>query len=260
MERTESLNLVLRSLDRAVGLLEAGSPRMRDSRWFEKNIGPLVPVEIVLEVDPGESLDLLRTLELVRRVEREMGNIDVLRSVRAGLIAMIPNVFPAVILFGLMGWKGMAVDIGSVMTASVALGIAVDGTIHFLDWFRRETQRGHSPQAAVRRAYGHCGRALVQTTLICSLGLIVYTKSGFVPAQRFSWMILLLLVVALAGDLILLPSLLLGRFGRWFLPPGTAAAAGKPCDLPLLVHHPAMVGSGVRSAKSAGNDSGKVAR
>ncbi|MHB8862336.1 MAG: efflux RND transporter permease subunit [Pirellulaceae bacterium] len=144
----------------------------------------------------------------------------VLRNLGAGLVAMIPNIFPAIILFGVMGWTGTAVDIGSVMTASVALGIAVDGTIHFLNWFRRELQRGATPDHAIALTYRHCGQALVQTTLIIAVGLVVYTNSGFIPARRFSWMILLLLLGALMGDLLLLPSLLLGRWGKFFRPSG----------------------------------------
>jgi predicted RND superfamily exporter protein len=72
-----------------------------------------------------------------------------LRSIRAGLIAMVPNVFPTVLLFGAMGWLGRPVDIGTVMTASVALGVAVDGTFHFLKWFRHEVDSGKPRRDAV---------------------------------------------------------------------------------------------------------------
>ncbi|MEQ8791518.1 MAG: MMPL family transporter [Pirellulaceae bacterium] len=140
----------------------------------------------------------------------------VLRSVGAGLLAMLPNVFPMVLLFGLMGHLGIRFDIGSMMTASVALGIAVDDTLHFLTWYRRETQAGSAPVEAVRRCYRHCGRAMVQTTLICGLGLSVFVFSGFLPTQRFCTMIMILLLTALIGDLVFLPALLVGPLGRFF--------------------------------------------
>ena len=54
---------------------------------------------------------------------------------------MIPNVFPVILIFGAMGHLGVLVDIGTMMTASVALGVAVDDTIHFLTWFRRASGR-----------------------------------------------------------------------------------------------------------------------
>lgn len=140
----------------------------------------------------------------------------VLRSVGAGLLAMLPNVFPMVLLFGFMGHLGLRVDIGSMMTASVALGIAVDDTLHFLTWFGRETHARRTPIEAVRRCYRHCGRAMVQTTLICGLGLAVFVFSGFLPTQRFCGMILILLLTALVGDLIFLPALLVSPLGRFF--------------------------------------------
>ncbi len=142
--------------------------------------------------------------------------ILILRSVSAGLVAMIPNVFPTVILFGSMGWLGWSIDIGSVMTASVALGIAVDGTLHFLASFSRQRRAGKDALTATSETYRHCGRALVQTALICAAGMLIFTNSRFLPARSFSWMLLLLLLIAAIGDLIVLPALLVGPPGRLF--------------------------------------------
>ena len=66
----------------------------------------------------------------------------VLKRIQSGLVAMVPNVFPPLVVFGAMGWLDRPIEIGSVMTASVALGIAVDDTIHFLTWYRRGTMKG----------------------------------------------------------------------------------------------------------------------
>lgn len=140
--------------------------------------------------------------------------IMVQRSVYGGLVAMLPNMFPTFILFGMMGWLQEPVDIGSMMTASVALGIAVDGTLHFLYWFRRELRQGSSRQHAVSQCYRHCARAITQTAIICGLGLLVYSLSGFVPTRRFAWMMFALLLAALIGDLLLLPALLLSPLYR----------------------------------------------
>ncbi len=140
-----------------------------------------------------------------------------LRSLWAGLLIMLPNLFPTLLLFGSMGWMGVPVNIGSVMTASVALGIAVDDTLHFLVCYRRETASGSDPQTAVERCLSHCGRAMIHTTLIVGLGLAFYCQSEFVPTQRFAMMMIGLLAAALVGDIILLPALLLSRFGSVFL-------------------------------------------
>ncbi|MGB7345071.1 MAG: MMPL family transporter [Pirellulaceae bacterium] len=141
----------------------------------------------------------------------------VLRSVWAGLFAMIPNVFPIVTIFGLMGWCAIPINLGTVMTASIALGIAVVDTLHFLSWFRREIDAGYRPSEAIRRTYSHCATAMLQTSLICGLGMLPVVFSSFVPASRFSWMVFILLMTALVADLLILPALLAGPLGKVFM-------------------------------------------
>lgn len=140
----------------------------------------------------------------------------VLRSILAGLVAMIPNVFPPLVVFGAMGWLGVPIEIGSVMTASVALGIAVDDTIHFLTWYRRGVSKGRSRLAAIRFAFEHCAKPMIDTTLICGFGVAAFMLSDFMPTVRFSRLLFILLMAALVGDLILLPSILAGPAGRLF--------------------------------------------
>jgi hypothetical protein len=151
-------------------------------------------------------------------------------GVIAGLVAMIPNVFPMVLLFGMLGWTRVALDIGSVMTASVALGMAVDGTFHFLTFFRHAL-RGPAATAArvaaVHDAYRHSSGALVQSGLVCGIGILAFAASPFAPTQRFAWMLALLVFAALVGDLVVLPALLTTRLGGWFRP-----AARPRCDSP----------------------------
>ncbi len=139
-------------------------------------------------------------------------------NVGGGLLSMIPNVFPVVVIFGLMGHLGVLVNIGSMMTASVAMGVAVDDTIHFLTWFRDGVRQGMSRQQAIMLAYQRCATAMTQTTLIGGVGLSVFAASTFTPTQRFGVLMLALLAAALVGDLILLPALLASPLGRFFAP------------------------------------------
>ena len=85
-----------------------------------------------------------------------------LRSFWGGLVAMIPNVMPITVVFGILGWCGERIDIGVMITASIALGIAVDGTLHFLTWFRQGALIGlPRKEAMIRRwsiAARRCGR------------------------------------------------------------------------------------------------------
>ncbi|MGI9466580.1 MAG: efflux RND transporter permease subunit [Rubripirellula sp.] len=138
-----------------------------------------------------------------------------LRSVLGGLIAMAPNLFPTVALFGFMGLLAIPLDIGSVMSASVALGIAVDDTVHLLSRFGSRRARG---LGQIRAAYGaltQCGWAMFQTTLVCGLSLMAYWFSDFVPTSRFSLFMFGLLASALLGVVFLLPALMASSLGRW---------------------------------------------
>lgn len=140
----------------------------------------------------------------------------ILRSPSAGLLSMLPNVFPVVAIFGAMGWLGIVIDIGTMMTASVAMGVAVDDTLHFLTWFRRGILEGLDRRGAIRLAYDRCAMAMMQTTIIGGLGLGIFVFSTFTPTQRFGYLMTTLLAAAIVGDLIFLPALLAGPFGRLF--------------------------------------------
>ncbi len=142
--------------------------------------------------------------------------VVILASPPAGMLAMIPNAFPAVVVFGLMGLCTLKIEIGSVMTASAALGIAVDDTFHYLTWFRRGIRDGMSRRRALKFAYRRCAGAMLCTTLICGAGLLVFSLSSFMPIVRFARLMATLLAAALIGDLILLPAMLAGPLGRVF--------------------------------------------
>ena len=141
---------------------------------------------------------------------------NMLQALLCGFISMLPNIFPLVIVFGLMGHMGTLVDIGTMMTASVALGIAVDDTIHFLTWFRINLRKGMDRRQAILEAYRDVAPAMTQTTIIGGLGLCVFALSTFTPTQRFGTLMLALLSVALVGDLIFLPAILSSPLGRLF--------------------------------------------
>ena len=152
------------------------------------------------------------------------------RGVAAGLVSMIPNFFPVVLLFGLLGWIGRPMDIGSIMTASIALGMAIDGTLHYLTFYRRDILKTDSPDSATHAAYAHCAAAMTESTVVCGFGLMPFALSEFLPTSRFPWMILWLIWVALIGDLLVLPALLLSPLGRFFRRRRGEKAPEEPAD------------------------------
>lgn len=160
-------------------------------------------------------LDLFRSF-LVAFAVIAVVLLFVLRSVAATSVAMFPNIFPAVVVFGGIQWLDIPVQIGSVMTASAALGIAVDDTVHLLTWFRRGLDDGLPRRLAIETALARCSGAMIHTTLICSCGLSVFALSTFVPILHFAWLMVFLLGSALLGDLVLLPAILVGPPGRSF--------------------------------------------
>jgi hypothetical protein len=140
--------------------------------------------------------------------------VILLRHWSNGVLMLLTSVFPMSLCFGAMGWLGVVVDIGSVMTPCVALGVTIDDVIHFLLWFRRGIERGLSVSEAVALAYAGCGRAMVQSWGVIGLGLSVFALSSFIPTFRFGTLMIGLLTVGLAGNLIFLPALLAGPLGR----------------------------------------------
>jgi predicted RND superfamily exporter protein len=132
-----------------------------------------------------------------------------LRSLAIGLLAMLPNLFPAVVLFGGLGFAGYPVDLAIAMTACIALGIAVDDTTHFLVRYRDQGGSLKNATDPIRLVVGQCGPAMLHTTLIACGGLLMYALGEMLVVARFSIMISLLLFFALVADLIMMPSILL---------------------------------------------------
>ncbi len=142
----------------------------------------------------------------------------VARSFAGGMVAMLPNVLPVLVVFGAIGWIGINIDVGSMMTASVALGVAVDDTVHYLNWFREELNKHGDRHAAILAAYRHCATPTLQAAFISGLGLSVFALSTFTPTQRFGFLMLAILWVGVVSELLFFPALLAGPLGRAFKP------------------------------------------
>jgi len=138
------------------------------------------------------------------------------RSVSGGLLTMLPNVSPAAIVFGTMGWLGMEVEIGTVLTASVMMGVCVDDTLHLISHFRLLRRNGLGHREAVREALSNCGGAMIQTALVCGLGMLVFALSPFTPVARFAWLTFALLMVGVVSDIVLTPAMLLSPLHHLF--------------------------------------------
>ena len=139
-----------------------------------------------------------------------------LRRVSGGMVLLLTGAFPALMVFGIMGWAGILVDVGTVMTPAVALGVTVDDIVHFMLWYRRGIAKGDSRPQSVMLAYHACARPIFQSWGVIGLGLAVFILSPFTPTQRFGYIMVTMLTAALAGNLILMPALLAGPLGWLF--------------------------------------------
>ncbi|MFQ5731705.1 MAG: RND family transporter [Planctomycetaceae bacterium] len=137
----------------------------------------------------------------------------VLRNPVSGLITMLPNLLPVGIVFGLISWARLPVDIGTMITASVALGIAVDGTLHLLTWFKSGILEGRSRKQAIEGALMHCGPAMWQTSAAVGIGLLMLAPAELLLIHRFGWLMAALIGAALVADVLFLPALLAGPLG-----------------------------------------------
>jgi predicted RND superfamily exporter protein len=103
---------------------------------------------------------------------------------------------------------GVPVDIGMMMTGSIALGISVDCTFHFLVYYREACRKGATSEEAVAQALAHSGEPMFDSTLISSLGMLALCLSSFSPTARFGCLMAAQMVASLLGELVFLPALL----------------------------------------------------
>ncbi|MGD1876766.1 MAG: RND family transporter [Kiloniellaceae bacterium] len=136
--------------------------------------------------------------------------IVALRSLKIGLLSLIPNIVPAVMAFGVWGLLVGEVGLASSVVAATSLGIIVDDSVHFLSkYLRARRERGDSPEDAVRYAFATVGRALWVTSAVLIAGFATLAFSAFALNQSLGLLTALAIFAALIADFLLLPPLLL---------------------------------------------------
>jgi predicted RND superfamily exporter protein len=135
------------------------------------------------------------------------------RDWRLGVIALVPNAAPILIVVGVMGWAGMKVNMATAMLASVSMGMTVDFSIHYLYRYRLERRAGKPVRQALRDAHGSVGLSMVLANIALIAGFATLTLSAFVPTVHFGMLVSVAMVGGLVGNLTTLP-ILLRYFGR----------------------------------------------
>jgi predicted RND superfamily exporter protein len=136
------------------------------------------------------------------------------RSIKMVVIALVPNILPLVLIAAVMGYSGIYLKVSTSVVFTIAFGIAVDDTIHFLSKFRIQLGKGHHMLYALKRTYISTGKAIVVTTLILCAGFFSLIFSDFLGTFYIGLLIGLTLVFAVLADLVLLPVLILFFFRK----------------------------------------------
>jgi predicted RND superfamily exporter protein len=131
------------------------------------------------------------------------------RSLWFGLISMVPNLIPILLTLGTMGWLDIPLNIATAPVAAIALGIAIDDTIHFLVRFRREFRRDRDYEKAIEKTLRSVGKPILITSIVLTAGFCIFLFSNFQPTRNLGVLISCAVIGAVFADLIVLPVLLL---------------------------------------------------
>ncbi len=142
--------------------------------------------------------------------------IFLIGKVRIGLLSMIPNLAPIIVMLGIMGAFSLPMDLFSMMVGSIAIGLAVDDTIHFMHNFRRYFEKSNDPATAVHQTLQTAGRAMLVTTIVLSLGFFIFMFASMNNLFNFGALTGLTIIMALLSDYLLAPALMMvvNRGGR----------------------------------------------
>ncbi|GAB6043146.1 MMPL family transporter [Endothiovibrio diazotrophicus] len=224
----------------------------KDMLAFERRVAAWLQHELPdLDVVVGSPMFMFANL-----AQRSVGNMAIsltfalvlisllfmlsLRSVKVGLLSLVPNLLPPVIAFGLWGLFVGQVGLSLVVGVSMTIGIIVDDTVHFLSkYLRGKREQSLSTPEAVRFAFSHVGFALVVTTLVLIAGFLVLASSSFKQNVDLGVITALTIGIALIFDLLLLPALLLVTDGA------AQRQAEEPAQSVKVIAEPTLEGGTV---------------
>lgn len=177
---------------------------------YLSNIAEVVPTGAVFTlVSTVASIihDMLKSF-LLALVVITLMMIVVLRSIKLGLIAMVPNLIPILFILGFMGLFDIPIDMGNLLIASIAIGIAVDDTIHYLHHFQSFYRQTQDVEQAIAHVISYAGRAIISTSVILIAGFLVYACAAMGNVIMFGLLVSLTIFFALFVDLMVTPALL----------------------------------------------------
>jgi predicted RND superfamily exporter protein len=134
--------------------------------------------------------------------------IILIGRIRIGLLSMIPNLAPILLMLGVIGATPIKMDLFTMMVASIAIGLAVDDTIHFMHNFRRYYEQSGDPKQAVSETLHTTGRAMLVTTIVLSTGFLIFVFASMHNLIAFGLLTAFTILMALAADYLVAPALM----------------------------------------------------
>lgn len=129
-------------------------------------------------------------------------------SLRLGFIAIMPNLFPIITVFGMMGYLGIPLDLHTLLVLPIIIGISVDDTIHFLTHFRLEYAHSKDVTRSIQNTMDEAGPAILFTSVVLALGYLVFLFSVNKGFAYFGFLSSIAITTTCIADLILLPAIL----------------------------------------------------
>jgi uncharacterized protein len=185
------------------------------NKYIEENINPELiklkltgSAELIDKNNKGLSVSLLQGLIIAFVVVVLIVGL-IFKSIKMVLISLVPNVLPLVFIGGLIGFLGVDIKVSTSIVFTIAFGIAVDDTLHFLNKLKIELSRGKPLAIALRRTFISSGKAIIITTIVLCSGFISLIGSSFLGTMYVGILVSITLFLAVICDLFLLPILIL---------------------------------------------------
>ena len=131
------------------------------------------------------------------------------RSLKVAFIALIANIVPISLLFGIMGWLGIPLDVMTITIAAISIGIGVDDTIHYIHRYKEEYDKTGDYLQAMVNTHQSVGYAMLFTSLIIMIGFSVLVFSNLIPTIYFGFLTVIIMFTLLSGAILLLPKMLI---------------------------------------------------
>lgn len=131
----------------------------------------------------------------------------VFKSVKYGLVSIVPLTIASILTFGVMGFIGLRLETATAIITSIGIGIGVDFAIHYITSLRKEMEIQKDFDLAVRNVMGSTGKAILLDVITNIFGFVIFLFSGFIPLQQFGWLISLTMIGTSFGSLLLFPAI-----------------------------------------------------